>query len=46
MFIVNVATDDPLKVIRKFEEKPSRLLAITCPEGEKQYQLVYSLDSQ
>ncbi|MBP1762570.1 MAG: hypothetical protein H6Q64_2112, partial [Firmicutes bacterium] len=22
MFIVNVATNDPLKVIRRFEEKP------------------------
>lgn len=46
MFIVNVATNDPLKVIRRFEEKPSRLLAVTCPEGEKQYKLVYALDSQ
>ncbi|MBP1761893.1 MAG: hypothetical protein H6Q64_1435, partial [Firmicutes bacterium] len=26
------------------EEKPGHLLAITCPEGEKRYQLVYSMD--
>lgn len=45
MFIVSVTTNDPFKVIRKFEEKPGRLLAITCPEGEKRYHLLYSLDT-
>ncbi|NLV20620.1 MAG: hypothetical protein GXY49_01295 [Syntrophomonadaceae bacterium] len=45
MFIINVATNDPFRVIRRFEEKPGRLLAITCPEGEKRYNLIYSLDT-
>jgi hypothetical protein len=46
MFIVNVTTNDPLKVIRKFEEKPGHLLAITCPEGEKNYQIVYAMENE
>jgi len=45
MFIIQVATNDPLRVIRRFEEKPGHLLAITCPEGEKRYQLVYSMET-
>lgn len=45
MFIVKVATNDPLKVIRRWEEKPGHLLAITCLEGEKSYNLLYSLDT-
>ena len=45
MFIVNIATNDPLKVIRRLEENTGRLLAITCPEGEKRYQLVYSMEN-
>jgi len=44
MFIVNVATNDPIRVIRKFEEKPGRLLTITCPEGDKKYNLSYVLE--
>jgi len=45
MFIVNVATDDPIKVIRKFEEKSSNLIAITCPEGIKKYNLSFTMDN-
>jgi hypothetical protein len=44
MIIVNVSTDDPLRVIRKYEEKPARLLAITCPPDEKPFRLVYAMD--
>lgn len=35
MFIINVETDDPIRVMRKYEAKPIRLLSVTCPETEK-----------
>ncbi len=44
MIILNVATDDPIRVIRKYEEKSARLLAITCPATEKRFRLVYGLE--
>ncbi len=44
MFIMNVATDDPIRVIRKYEEKSSRLLSITCPATGKKYRLIYAID--
>jgi hypothetical protein len=45
MFIINVATNDPIRVIRKLEEKQGQLLAITCPEGDKKFNLSYTLDN-
>lgn len=44
MLIINVNTNEPFRVIRKFEEKPARLVAITCPESGKYYRLVYTLE--
>ena len=45
MFIINVATDDPIRVMRKYEEKSVRLLSITCPETEKKFRMVYAWDN-
>lgn len=42
MYIINVATDDPIRVMRKYEEKPARLLSISCPEGQKPFKMVYA----
>lgn len=44
MIILNVNTDDPIRVIRKYETKPARLIAITCPSDGKKYHLIYSLE--
>lgn len=45
MFIINVATDDPIRIMRKYEEKSVRLLSISCPEAEKKFMMVYALDN-
>lgn len=43
MIILHVNTDDLMRVIRKYETKPARLIAITCPLEGKRYRLIYSL---
>ncbi len=45
MFIMNVATDDPIRIMRKYEEKPVRLMSVTCPESGKKFLMVYAWDN-
>lgn len=41
MFIINVETDDPIRVMRRYEEKPLRLIAVSCPPAEKNFRMTY-----
>lgn len=45
MFILNVETDDPIRVMRKYEEKPLRLIAVCCPPAEKSYRMIYAWEA-
>jgi len=45
MFILNVETDDPIRVMRKYEEKPLRLIAVCCPPAEKSYRMLYAWEA-
>lgn len=42
MLILRIKTEDPLRVMRKYEGKRARLLAVTS--GEQTYSMFYAVD--
>jgi len=42
MLILRITTRDPLQVVRKYESKRARMLAVTS--GEQSYSMLYVMD--